>query len=129
MPLVICPSGIAYPARIPGIAFDPGRIVAALSLQRGDPRCKERVRQGKLAALSSISMRRPSKSFKVGDTASFPVNGSPKGFPFVGTPVEVYDDHVMMAGYPQEPEKLFRGTRERSPRRTTRKSDPARWAA
>ncbi|GGN49003.1 hypothetical protein GCM10011349_19170 [Novosphingobium indicum] len=55
------------------------------------------------------------KTFKVGDTVSFRVNGSLEGFPFVGTLVEVYEDHVMIAGDPQEPEKLYRGTRESRP--------------
>jgi hypothetical protein len=55
------------------------------------------------------------KTFKVGDTVSYRVNGSLEGFPFVGTLVEVHDDYVMIAGDPQEPEKLYRGTRESRP--------------
>jgi hypothetical protein len=55
------------------------------------------------------------KTFKVGDTVSFRVNGSLEGFPFVGTLVEVHQDYVMIAGDPQEPEKLYRGTRESRP--------------
>jgi len=54
-------------------------------------------------------------TFKVGDTVSFRVNGSLEGFPFVGTLVEVHEDFVMIAGDPQEPEKLYRGTRESRP--------------
>lgn len=54
-------------------------------------------------------------TFKIGDTVSFRVNGSLEGFPFVGTLVEVHEDYVMIAGDPQEPEKLYRGTRESRP--------------
>lgn len=55
------------------------------------------------------------KTFKFGDTVSFRVNGSLEGFPFVGTLVEVHEDHVMIAGDPQDPNKLYRGTRESRP--------------
>ncbi|WP_404481683.1 hypothetical protein [Novosphingobium sp. BL-52-GroH] len=55
------------------------------------------------------------KTFKVGDTVSFRVNGSLEGFPFVGTLVEVNDDHVMIAGDPNDPAKFYRGTRESRP--------------
>ncbi|MCT2400484.1 hypothetical protein [Novosphingobium mangrovi (ex Huang et al. 2023)] len=55
------------------------------------------------------------KTFKVGDTVSFRVTGSLEGFPFVGRLVEVHADYVMIAGDPQEPEKLYRGTRESRP--------------
>lgn len=55
------------------------------------------------------------KTFKVGDTVSYQVNGSLTGFPFVGTLVEVHDDYVMIAGDPMEPAKLYRGTRESRP--------------
>lgn len=55
------------------------------------------------------------KTFKIGDTVSFRVNGSLEGFPFVGTLVEVHEDHVMIAGDPQDPNKLYRGTRESRP--------------
>ena len=55
------------------------------------------------------------KTFKVGDTVSFRVNGSLEGFPFVGTLVEVYKDHVIIAGDPNEPDKHYRGTRESRP--------------
>lgn len=54
-------------------------------------------------------------TFKPGDTVSFRVTGSLEGFPFVGTLVEVHEDYVMIAGDPQEPEKLYRGTRESRP--------------
>jgi hypothetical protein len=55
------------------------------------------------------------KSFKVGDTVSYRVNGSLEGFPFVGTLVEVHEDYVMIAGDPSEPGKVYRGTRESRP--------------
>lgn len=55
------------------------------------------------------------KTFKVGDTVSFRVNGSLEGFPFVGDLVEVHEDYVMIAGDPQAPDKLYRGTRESRP--------------
>jgi hypothetical protein len=54
-------------------------------------------------------------SFKVGDTVSYRVNGSLDGFPFVGTLLEVYDDHVIIAGDPTDPEARYRGTRESRP--------------
>lgn len=55
------------------------------------------------------------KTFKVGDTVSYRVNGSLDGFPFVGTLVEVHEDYVMIAGDPNDPDKLYRGTRESRP--------------
>lgn len=55
------------------------------------------------------------KTFKVGDTVSYRVTGSLEGFPFVGTLVEVHEDHVLIAGDPQDPAKLYRGTRESRP--------------
>jgi hypothetical protein len=55
------------------------------------------------------------KTFKVGDTVSYRVNGSLEGFPFVGTLVEVHADHVLIAGDPNDPAKLYRGTRESRP--------------
>jgi hypothetical protein len=54
-------------------------------------------------------------TFKPGDTVSFRVGGSLEGFPFVGTLVEVHEDHVLIAGDPQDPDKLYRGTRESRP--------------
>jgi hypothetical protein len=54
-------------------------------------------------------------TFKVGDTVSYRVTGSLEGFPFVGTLVEVHDDYVVIAGDPNEPDKLYRGTRESRP--------------
>lgn len=55
------------------------------------------------------------KTFKPGDTVSYRVTGSLEGFPFVGTLVEVHADHVLIAGDPNEPDKLYRGTRESRP--------------
>ena len=55
------------------------------------------------------------ETFKVGDTVSYRVNGSLDGFPFVGTLVAVHDDHVIIAGDPNEPDKHYRGTRESRP--------------
>jgi len=54
-------------------------------------------------------------TFKAGDTVSYRVNGSLEGFPFVGTLVEVHADFVLIRGDPNEPEKLYRGTRESRP--------------
>ncbi len=54
-------------------------------------------------------------TFKVGDTVSYRVNGSLEGFPFVGTLVEVHDDHVIIAGDPTKPDVRYRGTRESRP--------------
>ena len=55
------------------------------------------------------------KSFKVGDSVSYRVTGSLEGFPFVGTLLEVYDDHVVIAGDPNDPDSRYRGTRESRP--------------
>ncbi len=54
-------------------------------------------------------------TFKVGDSVSYRVTGSLEGFPFVGTLVEVHDDYVMIAGDPNDPAKVYRGTRESRP--------------
>ena len=54
-------------------------------------------------------------SFKVGDIVSYRVTGSLEGFPFVGTLIEVHEDHVLIAGDPNEPDKHYRGTRESRP--------------
>ena len=55
------------------------------------------------------------KTFKVGDSVSYRVTGSLADFPFVGTLVEVHDDYVMIAGDPNDPAKVYRGTRESRP--------------
>jgi hypothetical protein len=54
-------------------------------------------------------------TFKVGDTVSYRVTGSLEGFPFVGTLVEVHDDHVIIAGEANNPDAKYRGTRESRP--------------
>lgn len=54
-------------------------------------------------------------TFAVGDTVSYRVTGSYEGFPFVGTLVEVHPDHVVIAGDPNDPAALYRGTRESRP--------------
>ncbi len=54
-------------------------------------------------------------TFKVGDSVSYRVTGSLEGFPFVGTLVEVHDDYVMIAGDPNDPANVYRGTRESRP--------------
>lgn len=55
------------------------------------------------------------KSFKIGDTVSYRVTGSLEGFPFVGTLLEVHDDHVIISGDPNDPTQHYRGTRESRP--------------
>ena len=54
-------------------------------------------------------------TFKPGDVVSYRVTGSLEGFPFVGTLVEVHDDHVIIAGDANDPDTLYRGTRESRP--------------
>jgi len=54
-------------------------------------------------------------TFKVGDMVSYRVTGSLEGFPFVGTLLEVHDDHVIIAGDANDPEARHRGTRESRP--------------
>lgn len=54
-------------------------------------------------------------TFKVGDTVSYRVTGNFDGFPFVGTLVEVHDDHVVISPGPTEPDARYRGTRESRP--------------
>jgi hypothetical protein len=54
-------------------------------------------------------------SFKVGDTVSYRVTGSLEGFPFVGTLLEVHEDHVVIAGDVNDPDTKYRGTRESRP--------------
>lgn len=54
-------------------------------------------------------------TFKAGDTVSYRVTGSLDGFPFVGTLVEVHDDHVFISDDPTNPASRLRGTRESRP--------------
>ncbi|MBV1917822.1 MAG: hypothetical protein KUG65_07135 [Sphingomonadaceae bacterium] len=55
------------------------------------------------------------KTFKVGDSVSYRVNGSLEGFPFVGTLLEVHDNHVILTGDPDDPKATYHGTRESRP--------------
>ena len=55
------------------------------------------------------------KSFKVGDTVSYRVTGSLSDGPFVGTLIEVHDDHVIISADPNDPASRMRGTRESRP--------------
>ena len=54
-------------------------------------------------------------TFKVGDLVSYRVTGSLDGFPFVGTLLEVHDDHVIISADPNDPTSRMRGTRESRP--------------
>ena len=54
-------------------------------------------------------------TFKVGDLVSYRVTGSLEGFPFVGTLLEVHDDHVVIAHDPDDANSRMRGTRESRP--------------
>jgi len=54
-------------------------------------------------------------TFKPGDLVSYRVNGSLEGFPFVGTLLEVHDDHVIISPDPTQPAMRYRGTRESRP--------------
>jgi hypothetical protein len=55
------------------------------------------------------------KTFKAGDVVSYRVTGSLDGMPFVGTLLEVHDDHVIIAGDPNDATVRYRGTRESRP--------------
>ncbi|MDX3910270.1 MAG: hypothetical protein QHC67_10680 [Sphingobium sp.] len=55
------------------------------------------------------------QSFKVGDTVSYRVTGPLSEFPFVGTLVEVHDDHVIIAADADDARSRMRGTRESRP--------------
>lgn len=55
-------------------------------------------------------------SFKVGDSVSYRVPDRFDDFPFVGTLLAVFDDHVVISpNDPTEPDKRMRGTRESRP--------------
>ena len=49
------------------------------------------------------------KSFKVGDTVSYRVTGSLSDWPFVGTLIEVHDDHVIISADLNDPASRMRG--------------------
>jgi hypothetical protein len=55
------------------------------------------------------------KTFKPGDSVSYRVTGSLDGMPFVGTLVEVHDDHVILLPDPNDTTTRYRGTRESRP--------------
>ena len=54
-------------------------------------------------------------TFKVGDLVSYRVTGSLADFPFMGTLIEVHDDHVVITSSPDNPRDRMRGTRESRP--------------
>ena len=54
-------------------------------------------------------------TFKVGDMVSYRVTGSLADFPFVGTLLEVHDDHVIISPGESEPDARYRETRESRP--------------
>ena len=54
-------------------------------------------------------------TFKVGDVVSYRVTGSLADFPFMGTLVEVHDDHVILISEADNPDSKVRGTRESRP--------------
>ncbi|MEO0033322.1 MAG: hypothetical protein RIS94_3080 [Pseudomonadota bacterium] len=54
-------------------------------------------------------------TFKVGDMVSYRVTGSLEGMPFVGTLLEVHDDHVVISPGESDPEARYRATRESRP--------------
>jgi hypothetical protein len=54
-------------------------------------------------------------TFKVGDTVSYRVTGGLADWPFVGTLLEVHDDHVIIAGDTYDSSVRYRGTREARP--------------
>lgn len=54
-------------------------------------------------------------SFKVGDCVSYRVTGSLADMPFVGTLMEVHDDHVVLTSDPSDPVSRMRATRESRP--------------
>jgi hypothetical protein len=54
-------------------------------------------------------------SFKPGDVVSYRVTGRLADMPFVGTLVEVHDDHVILAPDPTDASLRYRATRESRP--------------
>lgn len=55
------------------------------------------------------------ESFKVGDVVSYRVSGDLGDFPFVGTLVEVHADYVILSPDENDPDTLYRATRESRP--------------
>ena len=54
-------------------------------------------------------------TFKVGDCVSYRVTGSLADMPFVGTLLEVHDDHVVLTSHPDDRASRMRATRESRP--------------
>lgn len=54
-------------------------------------------------------------TFKAGDLVSYRVTGSLEGFPFVGTLIEVYDNHVIISVDPDDKDSRMLGTRDSRP--------------
>lgn len=54
-------------------------------------------------------------SFKPGDVVSYRVSGSLSDFPFVGTLMEVHEDHVIVTSDPKDLAGRMRATRESRP--------------
>ncbi|PXA82876.1 hypothetical protein DMC47_45125 [Nostoc sp. 3335mG] len=54
-------------------------------------------------------------TFKVGDMVSYRVTGSLEGMPFVGTLLEVHDDHVVLTSDPNDAQSRMPATRESRP--------------
>ncbi len=54
-------------------------------------------------------------TFKVGDVVSYRVTGSLEGMPFVGTLLEVHEDHVVISADENDPSSRMPGTRESRP--------------
>jgi len=56
------------------------------------------------------------KTFKPGDMVSYRIPDRFADFPFVGTILEVHDDHIVISpNDPQDPDRRMRGTRESRP--------------
>jgi hypothetical protein len=54
-------------------------------------------------------------TFKTGDLVSYRVAGSLGDFPFIGTIVEVHEDHIEILADPEDPKTRMRATRESRP--------------
>lgn len=54
-------------------------------------------------------------TFKKGDTVSYRVTGELDGMPFVGTLLEVHEDHVLLTSDKNDPDSTYRATRESRP--------------
>eukprot|EP01037_Dinobryon_pediforme_P014166 gene14166-14285_t len=54
-------------------------------------------------------------TFKAGDIVSYRVTGSLQDMPFVGTLVEVHDDHVILLPDANDTATRYRATRESRP--------------